>query len=107
MCVLSVSPTFDADQQGSTGASFEVTASGATSAVAISGAIYGSTTLFSPPYQFKIIKGATTLALTVEGDTQGEEILIQEVCTGGNQTLMQTFLNNPDRTTAAIRIKGI
>ena len=106
-CNLSKSPTLDADRQGIIGATFQITAVSPTSNAALSAASYGKTTLTASPYEFTIVEGITNLATIVEGDKLNALIQIQEVCTGGNQTLRQFEMADPDHTASSLWIKGI
>jgi hypothetical protein len=107
-CVLSNSPTLDADYQGPIGSTFTVDASCATAPAAIAAAAYGSTKLTSGPFTFTIVAGITSLALIVEGSVLKSLIQIREVCPGGGTNVLRQFeLTDPDHSTSGVWIKGI
>jgi hypothetical protein len=107
-CVLSQSPTLDADYQGAIGAKFTVTATCATAPAAIAAAAYGSTTLTKGPFTFTIVAGVTSLATIVEGAALNALIQIQELCPGGGSNVLRQFeMADPDHTTSSVWIKGV
>lgn len=107
-CILSDSPTLDADYQGAIGSTFTITAVCPTAVVGISGAQYGTTVLTAGPYTFKIVVGVTTLVVIAESGALNVLIQIQEVCPGGGtKTLRQFEMSDPDHTATSVWIKGV
>jgi hypothetical protein len=107
-CILSDSPTLDADYQGSIGVNFTVTAFCATAPAALKAAAYGSTTLTTAPFTFTIVGGITSLASIVEGAALNALIQIQEVCPGGGTKILRRFdMTDPDHSITSVRIKGV
>jgi len=107
-CVLSDSPTLDADYQGAIGSKFTVTAVCATGPVAISGAAYAGTTLVKAPFTFTVAAGVSSLATIVEGAALNTLIQIVEMCpSGGVKVLRQFDMTDPNHSVSAVRIKGV
>jgi len=109
-CVLSDSPTIDADYQGAIGATFTVDAvcDDATVAVAVSAASYAGTTLTAAPFTFTIRAGTSSLATIVEGSTLNAHIKVVEVCPAGGNFILRNFdLTDPDHSISSVRIKGV
>lgn len=107
-CVLSNSPSLDADYQGTIGATFTVTASCATAPAAIAAAAYGGKKLIKGPFTFPIVAGVTSLATIVEGAALNALIQVQEACPGGGTKVLRQFeMTDPDNSISSIRIKGV
>ena len=110
-CVLSKSPTLDADYQGTIKEKFTVTAIGKNAngdsiPATISGAAYGGITLTAAPFTFEIAEDVSSLAIIVEGVEINELIQIVEDCPNG-LILRQFNMTDPDHTISSVRIKGV
>lgn len=91
--------------QGKTGADVQITVTSDSSEAFIVSAVYAGTAL-SRPWSFQIIAGSHQLSVLVENPTVGDPTRIQEVCNGGNQTLVE-FNFDPTGPTQSLVIVGI
>ena len=108
-CTLSVCTGSDADYQGATGASFEISISSISGTATLNYALYNGTALTVGPWKFNVaaeVNKVKVLTLVIESTVMGDRISIKEITNGCSQ-ILDAYDYTPSLGPEGLEIKGI
>jgi hypothetical protein len=105
-CTLSVCTGSDADYQGTTDASFEISVSSPSGTATLNYALYNGKPLTVGPWKFNVAAGVKVLTLVIESTVMGDRISIKEITNGCNQ-ILDAYDYTPSLGPEGLEIKGL